>query len=670
LLACAMIATAGLELFDLLGVIFPEDIVFWKKFSKTAEGCLVPLWLLFSFTFARELGARKISFMQQFISWVSCIFPIAALTLTNVSFFYSPDFTAEHILFLSKAGFFFYTAMLGFLVIALVNLETTLANSSHGWRWKIKLEIMGAVSLLAVLLFYYSQGFLYRTIDMNLVPLRSLAVIAGVALMAYSRLKRGEGVKIYVSKGMAFRSVVILAVGVYLLGVGLMGEGLKYFGESIHRSLAMGAEFLGGLALVVVLLSERVKLRIKVFLHRNFYRNKYDYRAQWLQYTDRLASSRSGDDLKKSIVSGFCEVFGMGCGALFLRDIDRQGYYSAATFEMALDETLYKPQDPLVAFIEKQRPVADLHSEAAEDALGQNEFVRRYVIRFFIPLILGDSLEGFVALGKTIYKDEIYTDEDYDLMKTLAKQATSAILNLRLSYELSRARELEAMGKLSAFVMHDLKNIVTAISLMVENAKRYINDPEFRIDMLESLDDAVSGMNTLIMKLKKLRDKGSSRREVSDLLEIAGNAVRQTGRDDASISGASVFSEVDPEEIHKVLLNLILNALDAYGGEGPVSVEVGCDDKAYIRVTDEGCGMSEDFLHKHLFKPFTTTKEKGLGIGLYQCKQIVESHGGRIEVKSEVGSGSTFTVWLPAVEGLGEEAKSFIEPQMHTDFHG
>jgi putative PEP-CTERM system histidine kinase len=649
LLVCALAAVAALEFFDLLAVIFPDDFMFWKRYSMVAEGLLVPAWLLFSLTFARELGSSPISLRQRILVLLSCAFLIAALSLPAATFFYSPDFAGERALFLDNPGFIFYIGVLVFLVIALVNLETTLVSASHGSRYKIKYEIVGAVALLAVLLLYYSQAFLYRTIDMNLMPVRTLIIIVSIALMAYSRLVRGDGVRICVSKQMAFRSIVLLAVGIYLVGLGLMGEGMKYFGESFGRSVAMALAFLAGIGMVIVLLSETAKRKVKLFLHKNFYQHKYDYRSQWLQFTDRLSSSRSDDDLLRSIVSGFTEVFGMACGALFLYDGDRQVYYVAAEMEKSRTDLVLEPQDPVIAEMRARHSLVNLIDDDANCELGSDGYFVRNGISFVIPLIPAGSVEGFVAIGRPVNKNEAYNYEDYDLMTTLARQAGSAILNLRLSEELSRAREMEALGKLSTFVLHDLKNLVSTLALVVGNAKLYIGDPEFQSDMLESLDRTVAKMNALILRLKKLRDKGCLNREAGDLLDLCNRTTGLIASGEIRVSGEPVSAEIDAEEIQKVLLNLVINSLEASNTREPVMVEVGSEDMAYIKVTDRGCGMPDDFLRHRLFKPFSTTKKKGLGIGLYQCRQIVEAHGGKIEVASEVGKGTTFTVFLPKV---------------------
>ncbi|HEX8948747.1 MAG TPA: ATP-binding protein, partial [Dissulfurispiraceae bacterium] len=173
---------------------------------------------------------------------------------------------------------------------------------------------------------------------------------------------------------------------------------------------------------------------------------------------------------------------------------------------------------------------------------------------------------------------------------------------------------------------------------------------DFQKDMLQSLGNTIGKMKRLITRLRNFEEKQVLNRSLADLHWIVYDVVALVGAGEVKVQTRSVFSEVDAEEIQKVVLNLVLNAIEATGGKGPVTVEVGGDETAFIRVRDCGCGMTEEFMRMRLFKPFHTTKAKGLGIGLYQCKQIIEAHGGRIEVSSEAGRGSTFTVHLPAAK--------------------
>ncbi|MEA3333950.1 MAG: ATP-binding protein, partial [Pseudomonadota bacterium] len=201
-------------------------------------------------------------------------------------------------------------------------------------------------------------------------------------------------------------------------------------------------------------------------------------------------------------------------------------------------------------------------------------------------------------------------------------------------------------GKVSAFVIHDLKNQVSSLSLMVENAVDYIADPEFQEDMLETLTGTIDKMKNLIARLKNLREKPELNLVEVDLLEIVERVIRNLGREVELVKDGSVLVRADGEELATVLLNLLLNAFDAGLDNYLVVVTVGLGEggEPCFKVSDQGCGMSVDFIENRLFRPFSTTKKKGLGIGLYQCKQIVEAHGGRIEVESELGVGTVFTV--------------------------
>lgn len=651
-LTAALAASAALELFDLIAILKPADLLFWKKFSLGAEGILLFFWFLFSSVYARGEGLRKLPPRQKVFLITAALLPVAAISIPVSQYFYSPDFERERMLFLGNIAFIFYIVLLILLVITLINLESVLRNLSREVRWQRKFEIIGAGALLAVLIFYYSQGLLYRSINMNLVPLRSLALITAAGMITYSRVWRTIEKKAYVSQQIAFRSVVLFAVGLYLVGLGLLGEGMRYFGDSFQRTLLMGIGFIAGVGLLAVLLSESVKRKIRVFLHKNFYRQKYDYRTQWLQFTDRIASARSGDDLLSSLVLGFCETFGMGCGALFLTDTIPGKFHAAAVLEMEQSPFLFQSEHLLPKRIGTRDWVVRIPEELPDASGEEGEFFSRQAILFAVPLLRGEHLEGFILLGRPLSTGESYQYEDFDLMKTLARQASSAILNLRLSDELSLAREMEAVGKVSAFVLHDLKNLASALALMVDNARDHMDNPEFQEDMLQSLESSVTRMKGLIARLKKIGEKHALRREPIELRALSERVINQVGNGQVTVAGTPTIADVDPEEIEKVLLNLLLNAVEASGTKQGVSVEVGCDSAPWIRVIDEGCGMSEEFLRTRLFKPFSTTKEKGLGIGLYQCRQIVEAHGGRIEVRSEAGRGSVFTVRLKAVKQL------------------
>jgi hypothetical protein len=265
---------------------------------------------------------------------------------------------------------------------------------------------------------------------------------------------------------------------------------------------------------------------------------------------------------------------------------------------------------------------------------------------FAIPIFREGMLDGFVLLGPPINPREEYDEEDFELMDTMARHISSALLNMRLLDQLARSREMEIMGKVSAFVLHDLKNHVYTLSLMVDNAQKHIGNPEFQKDLVDSLGSTVGKMNILISQLKGLPDRHTLKRESVGLLSLARDATRPLPQERLEFYGPDVRVMVDSAEMGKVILNLCLNALEASTAGQSISVTVGEDPQPFVKVSDRGVGIAEEFLAGGLFEPFKSTKAKGMGIGLYQCKQIVEAHGGRIEVRSALDEGSEFVVCI------------------------
>jgi putative PEP-CTERM system histidine kinase len=272
-----------------------------------------------------------------------------------------------------------------------------------------------------------------------------------------------------------------------------------------------------------------------------------------------------------------------------------------------------------------------------------------------VPLISSREIIGLSVLREQFVHENLIYD-DYDLMKVLARQAAQSITNLKLSEELMEAREVAAVARISSFVIHDLKNLTTGLSLVVDNAQEHMGNPEFQKDVIRTIGNTLTKMKALMQRLRSIPEKSAMQAGVEDIDRLSRETVAELASTRAGTSidydGSPVFSRVDGEEIRKVIVNMVLNALEACGAQGAVTVRTGRENGGVcIRISDRGCGMTEDFVKDHLFKPFRTTKEKGLGIGLYQCKQIVEAHGGSIEVKSEAGKGTEFAVFLPAAEG-------------------
>ena len=648
-LALGLLLMAVVEGADLFALTHPDLWVQAKSVAIIFESFLGLAWLLFAATYARKNPFRNLSVFSWALLLSSILLPLVALNFSPGSFFYSPDFAEEHVLFLSRTSYWFYLGFLFFIVVALYQLERTLMAFSAMERSVVLYEILGISILLVVLMIYYSQALLHRTIDMNLIPVRSLALLFGVCLYGYSHYKRGSATGIRISRTVATQSVVVLAVGSYLFLLGGVREAMRYIGLQGERLTFIGFAVISGIGIASLLFSDKYRRRLNVFLYKHFYRHKYDYRKEWLMFTAQLSSAENLEKLQNAILNFYCETFGRKGASLYLRNDESGHYHLKSCLHLEFPETCFIKDNPLINYLGETQLVFNARDRHPAQFDNLKRRFKEFNVDLCVPLQHEQHLEGFILIGETVSSDDHLIFEDYDLMKVLARQSTSVLLSLKLATQLVSAHEMAAIGKMSTFVIHDLKNYVSGLTLMVDNAREHINNPEFQADMLEALDEAIGKVNVLITRLKNIKEKKDLNLALCDLADIVRKGVKASGQKPKMAQGEKVPVLVDAGEIEKVVHNLLLNAQEAGSRKGLITINVGLAESAFFEVTDQGVGMTDDFIRNRLFQPFQTSKKEGLGVGLYQCRQIIEAHGGKIEVSSKVGDGTTFKVHLPAV---------------------
>lgn len=654
---------ANLSLGVVLALLAVTGVVDWLPSTRWYDPASCARWLIvsdsllpgsllfYSLTYARNISDKTIAVFWKVLLAFSAVFPASTVLFPVSAFFYAPDLQAERMLFLSTVGFWFYIGILIYCIFSLMNIEVTFSASSGSDRYTIKFEVIGFAAILAVLIFYFSQGLLYRSINMNLTPARSGVFIIAALLLGYSKIFRGNSVAIAVSRYVFYRSLTLSLVGIYLLILGFIGAGIRYLGDSFSRNLALFLAFVTGIVMFLALFSEQVRRRVKVFVNKHFYPHKHDYREEWLGFTGRLASCGNLNDVMAAVLTTFRETFGLKGCSLYLLDGAGRKFIRAAVQGTPGTRTELPAATPLVGyFSEKGRIFNRDHAEYLPTAL-EAAFVRATDARLLVPLCGTEHVRGFIVMGEPLAQDE-YSYEDYDLMKTLARQVLLSLENFRLADELAETREIAAVAKVSSFVVHDLKNLASGLSMLLENAKDYLQDPAFQYDMLDTIRNSLGRMNTLTRRLKFTPEGCPPATRPADIRELASEAIAEITKTRSNtrieLAGTSAVSLVNSDQLRNVLYNLLLNALEATGENGVVRVNTGIEgSKAFVRVEDDGCGMTPEFQVKELFRPFRSTKKNGLGIGLYQCMQTIEASGGTIEVQSEVGVGSVFTVWLP-----------------------
>jgi putative PEP-CTERM system histidine kinase len=570
------------------------------------------------------------------------------------SFFYSTGFGREEVLFLEKTGYIFNLCILLYSIISILNLEATLKSSSGIKRWNIKFMLIGIGAILSLNIFYYSHTLLYRSLTPGFLPVRAGIILVAMLLLGISLFRfEGSDIKITVSRGMLFRSLSLLIVGIYLLGLGVIAQGMSYFGPEIGRNITTFFAFIGAIIALTIILSEQLRRKAKVFISKNFYRQKYDYREQWLKFTRRISFKHSFEDLLESIAEGFKDAIGVKGAAIWLKSKETGQYNCYMTDD---DEVLpLKPNNDMIEFLHNNQWIINVQDKKSKEVVDNNiHFLEKTRASLVVPLMQRTDIMGFIVLFETMADNE-YNFEDYDLLKTLAKQAASAILNARLSEELAESKEIEAVGRISSFIVHDLKNAASMLSLTAQNAEEHIDDPDFQRDAIRTISNSADRIKKIIQKLKELPGNSNVKMHRHDLSICVKNAIKEMNVNGNSKityrETTSVRTKFDNSEITKVISNLMLNALEATEPGGQVTITTGRDNNsAYVKVSDNGCGMSREFIEKRLFKPFQTTKKQGLGIGLYHCKAIVEAHSGSLKVSSQEGKGTDITLHLPLMD--------------------
>jgi putative PEP-CTERM system histidine kinase len=566
------------------------------------------------------------------------------------------------------SGYGFYLSSLLISAIILMHCEKTLRASTGSMRWQIKFMLLGLGSLFAAQIYTDSQVLLCSSTNRRLNVFTSWAVIVANAFIIGSFMRhRFLSVDVYLSCRVLHNSLTVLLVGGYLFTVCTLTKGLTYFGLGESLPFEMFFVFIAAVALAVVLLSEQLRQKLKLFINRHFYRARYDYRQKWITFTERTTSVVDIQELCAVVTKMISETFGVPAVTIWLFDEEALGVLSvggSTVFSRTAGEVLGEHKVTgvdFVQFMRERRLPIDLErmSDSKAQALKVTyaDYFRKAQSRYCVSLVAGPHLLGVMTLADRLTQDP-FSPEDLDLLKTFADQAAASLLSLRLSQRLLKAKEMEAFQTLSAFFVHDLKNLAAKLSLLLQNVPTHYDNPVFRQDMLRVISGSVAKMTAMCSRVSLLTNKLDLHPTLVDLHEL----VRHTLIDMQDLVKVPLVQELhpvpklllDPEHLQKVVINLLLNANEAVNDRGEIHITTDTiDGWGVLAVRDNGCGIPKAFIECSLFHPFQTTKSQGLGIGLFHSKMIVEAHHGRIAVESIEGQGSTFKVFLPIARDKG-----------------
>jgi putative PEP-CTERM system histidine kinase len=644
--------------------MLPTDILRWEQRGFLVTAVIPGLWLLFSLSFART-NYKAVMVRWRWVIGGTFVLPYGLVAFCSTSLFTGAvhfETASGWVIALGWPGQAFYLGRLLGAVLVLMNLERTLRVSTGSMRWQIKFIILGIGSLFAAQIYTTSQVVLFSAVTMQSNMVTAAAIIAAAMLVGVSLVRhRPLNTEISLSRTALYNSITAFVVGIYLLTIGGFARAISYFGGDRTLPLNIFFVFLASVGLAMLLLSEQLRQRIKQLISRHFYRSRYDYRQVWMHFTQCTTSVMDVHELCAAVAKMVSETFGVPAVTIWLLDDDAGEYVTlgGSTAFSAREKAPWTGKEQsavaLVRYLrEHQRPIdftQTAETKAQELRATYPEAFRHARLRYGVPLTAGQRFVGFMTLNDRLTK-EAFALEEFALLKTLADQAAASLLNLGLSRRLLKAKEMEAFQTLSAFFVHDLKNLAAKLSLMVQNLPAHYDNPAFRDDMLRVISSSVAQMNGMCSRLALMTKKIELRPVAVDLNTLVAATLAEIkdalkGELSQALHPVPCLL-VDPEQCQKVLLNLILNANEAINEQGKIHVQTDWRDGwAVLSVSDNGYGMSPMFIERSLFQPFQTTKSQGLGIGLFHSKMIVEAHRGRLEVESEEGKGSTFRVLLP-----------------------
>lgn len=548
----------------------------------------------------------------------------------------------------------------GYLLIAifgLVLVEQLFRNTRSEMRRGIKYLCMGLGAMFAYDFYLYADALLFQRVNGALWQARGyvnalVVPLLGVAMARDTRWSRD----IFISRRIVFHTASLLGAGVYLFAMGAGGYYVRSFGGTWGAVAQIIFLFGALLILAVLLFSGQLRASLRVFISKHFFHYKYDYRDEWLRFIGTLSSGDPDMRLRERAVRAIAEIIESPSGALWLRR-DSGRYEPVAAWQMEMPGNAHvEAGSSLPAFLERQEWVINLEEYARDREMYADLELPDWIAAIprawlISPLMLHERLLGFAVLTRSPATQH-FNWEDCDLLKTAGRQAASHLAQLEAARALADARQFEMCNRLSTYVMHDLKNLIAQLSLVVTNAAKHKHNPQFMEDAIRTVEHSVDKMNRL---MAHLRSGGADNRQVGpvDLCELLHEVARTmaNGRPAPSVDcqAKGIAARANKDRFAAIIGHMVRNAQDATPDDGRIIMRLfKLEDWAVIEVQDNGCGMDAEFIRERLFRPFETTKGKsGMGIGVYETREFVRAMGGDVEVISRMGEGTTFRLRVP-----------------------
>ncbi len=539
-------------------------------------------------------------------------------------------------------------------IAGMLLVEQIFRYSEQTDRWAIKYLCLGIAGIFAYDFFLYSEALLFKQVSPNLWTARGFVNSLAVPLIAISiaRNPRWE-LGIHVSRDVVFHSITVVGAGIYLLTMATVGYFIRYYGGTWGGTLQI-AFFVGsGVLLVILLFSGNIRAQTRVLLSKHFFSYRYDYRQEWLKFTRTLSASET--TVPERIIRAIANLVSSEGGILWAKQ-DNGTYSVLANWNMPEpDATKGRDIESMTTFVKANAWIIDIEEFHQDPTLYAGLVLPPWLTEMegawlIVPLDFNTELCGF-ALIKHSEIHQSLNWEDRDLLKTAGLQAASHLAQFQTDQALLQTRQFDAFNRLSAYIVHDLKNILAQQSLIVANAEKHKHKPAFVDDVILTIENSVARMTGLMEQMRSgLRGSHPIDIDLARLLsKLVTSHASQLPMPTLEICTQVPSIFADLEQLSTVFSHIIQNAQEATVNTEHVGVRLfEKAEQIVVEVTDNGCGMDKEFILKRLFKPFDSTKGlTGMGIGAFESREYIRTLGGDIEVESTPGKGSLFRITLP-----------------------
>jgi len=506
----------------------------------------------------------------------------------------------------------------------------------------------------------YTIGYLSGEMPQELAAMRGLVSMLMAVALAIGANTAQAKLRLRPSRVVAFRTLSLFIIGSYLIAMVGIAQAFTMLGGDFARLAQTGFILAAIVAALLWLPSAKLRGWARVTLAKHLFQHRYDYRAEWMRFTQTIGET--GEDtqtLHQRVVKVVADITESASGFLLLPG-DNTGGEPAARWNWDGTLPVGQPAIPpeLSRLLEQHKFIVDLDDvRTGSDQHGEGRLVPDWLVTnerawVIVPLLHFERLMGIVVVARPPVARALDW-EDFDLLRIVGQQLASYLAEQAGEQALMEAARFDEFNRRIAFVIHDIKNLASQLSLLAGNAERHAEKPEFRADMLVTLRNSADKLNALLSRLARYNANPAERREATDLRDIGQRVIArfQSAHRIDLIRFDRCEVLADPEALEQSLVHLVQNAVDASDESSPIALEISSDGlRGMVQVVDSGSGMSAQFIREDLFRPFVSTRNGGFGVGAFEARELIRAMGGQLDVDSRPGLGTRFTVTLPMVD--------------------